>query len=158
MKLIIGYGNVMCGDDGVGVTVANALLDCLTEDDIQVVSAHQLLPEHVPLLCEAEQVVFVDARANAGQAGIVECGAVKPYFVGEPFLHHLTPHSLLALARDLYNIVPASLLVTVTGANFGYGEGLSAEVKNALPTLLKEVCAALGLDVPQQIQMHLRLY
>ena len=157
MKLVIGYGNVLCGDDGVGVAVANALLDCLTDEDVQVVSAHQLLPEHVPMLSTAEQVVFVDARANGEQAGVIESGAVKPYFVGEPFLHHLTPHSLVALARDLYDACPPSVLITITGAQFGYGEGLSPEVQSAMPSLMQEVCDALGVLQPVEAKPKARL-
>ncbi|MEI8198364.1 MAG: hypothetical protein WCI73_20925, partial [Phycisphaerae bacterium] len=42
--LVIGYGNTMRGDDGVGVQIATALAAPLAAGGSEALASHQLLP------------------------------------------------------------------------------------------------------------------
>jgi len=143
MIVMLGYGNVACGDDGVGVAAANLLQDRVMSQEVQIVQAHQLLPEHVSYLAQAEQVVFMDARANGCQAGALEVVEVKPRTVAPQgvFSHHQTPESLLALCQDIYGRAPRATLFTVCGQNFSLGQGLSPLAQAGLLRLVDEVLA-----------------
>ena len=75
--LIIGYGNPLRGDDGLGWQVASELAKCV-DALISVVAVHQLTPELAEPVSDADLVIFVDSscdgepgswRVAAGAAG-----------------------------------------------------------------------------------------
>ncbi|MCS6836224.1 MAG: hydrogenase maturation protease [Anaerolineae bacterium] len=146
MIVIFGYGNAACGDDGLGVAAAELLCDRVMSQQVEIVQAHQLLPEHVIHLAQADQAIFIDARANSGQAGALEVVMLRPRAVAPHgvFTHHQTPESLLALCQDLYERAPRAVLFTVCGQNFSLGQGFSAAVQSSLPRLVDAVLTLLG--------------
>ena len=74
--LIIGYGNPLRGDDGVGWRVAEAVAAALPDGAAEVLTVHQLTPELAELMSRADRVIFIDAAAE-GEAGEVSCFALK---------------------------------------------------------------------------------
>lgn len=110
--LLIGFGNVLRGDDGVGVRVAERLGGDDLGPDVQVVAAHQLLPEHVDLLRDAGLAVFVDAAADV-PPGEVVAGALVPAAGAAVTFHHLTPAVLLAACAALHGRAPEAVLVRI---------------------------------------------
>jgi hydrogenase maturation protease len=62
--LIIGYGNPLRGDDGLGVEVACCLKEIIRDESVEVLSQHQLMPELADPVSRASLVVFVDARVG----------------------------------------------------------------------------------------------
>ena len=133
MKLIIGYGNPLRGDDGVGWRVAAALPDGAAD----VLTVHQLTPELAEPIGRAEAVVFVDAAAE-GPAGAVRCWALEG--VGSPPAsqgsHLTTPDALLSLAAALYGRRPPAHIVTIAGQSFELSETLTPAVEAAIPAAL----------------------
>ena len=59
--LIIGYGNPLRGDDGVGWEVASRLAATIPEEAAHIMTVHQLTPELAESVSEAELVIFIDA-------------------------------------------------------------------------------------------------
>ena len=53
--------------------------------------------------------------------------------------HRLRPRALLELSATLYEAVPAMFLITVSGASFDYGEGLSPVLQRTLPEVVRLV-------------------
>ena len=148
--LLIGYGNPLREDDGVGWRVIEAIDNWqLTIDNpstssgqvcqLSTVATHQLLPELAEEVSAAELVVFVDASVE-GEPGQIMVREILPVAqeMGA-FTHHFDPAGLLAYARDLYGRFPRAYLVTITAVQLGYGEGLSAAVEAALPDVLKQI-------------------
>ena len=62
--LVIGYGNVLRGDDGAGFLTAELLRDKLRDPDIEILSQHQLLPELMEPISRAARVIFIDATVS----------------------------------------------------------------------------------------------
>jgi hydrogenase maturation protease len=60
--LIIGYGNPLKSDDGLGWHAAQELSRELTPPGVKVIRAHQLTPELAEEASTAELVLFIDAR------------------------------------------------------------------------------------------------
>jgi hydrogenase maturation protease len=140
--LIIGYGNPLRGDDGIGWHAADRLAHALPYPEVSVQTSHQLTPEMAESVSRAGLVIFVDADCGRA-AGEVACRPVEPKGTpGGPFSHQLTPETLLALARSLYGSCPKALLLSVGAASFEYGETLSPAVASALPALLEQVHTA----------------
>lgn len=137
--LIIAYGNPLRSDDGVAWRAADELEKQITGGDVEVRRCHQLSPELAESASRFEGVIFIDAAAaGEGQPGEVRCAPIG-LPEGRVFSHHLSPASLIALARQLYGATPRGFSVTLTGKCFDHGEALSAAVAAALPALVARV-------------------
>jgi hydrogenase maturation protease len=131
--LVIGYGNTLRGDDGIGPAVAGAVAG-LGLPGVRVLVARQLTPELAADIADARLVVFVDAAAGPEPVTAVRLGAAA----GGPVMTHAAdPRDLLALARAAYGRSPEAWLVTAAGADFGFRDGLS-------PTARENAREALG--------------
>jgi len=62
--LVVGYGNTLRGDDGVGPRVAELLAADPRLAGAVVLARHQLTPELAADIAEAALVVFIDASEN----------------------------------------------------------------------------------------------
>ena len=97
--LVIGYGNSLRGDDGIGPGVAGALAKGDPIDRAQVIVCHQLTPELAECIAAADLVVFIDAAVNIdpGTVAVREVLDASPPSSG--LFHSATPAALLGLAR-----------------------------------------------------------
>lgn len=142
MKLVVGYGNTLRRDDGVGWYVTDRIVPEACGGDLAVVQVHQLMPEIAAQVATADKVVFVDA-AIVGQPGQIQVAPVYPAAqVGDA--HSLTPPQILRLAQQLYERVPPVHLVTITGESFELGETLSPTVQAVVPQALRAIYALLS--------------
>ena len=147
MILVIGYGNPLCGDDGVGPCVVEdmALANDKAHLDVEYLSLRQLTPELAEPISRAQVVIFVDA-AMGGTVAEIHCTellAPAESFQIAPgaFTHHVSAGLLLESARLLYGNCPAAYLYTINGENFNLGDSFSAKVEAALPSLLEQLKA-----------------
>ena len=135
MPLVIAFGNTLRCDDGAGAAVAQQLEGAVPDAHIIVVP--QLLPELCEPVAHAPNVVFVDATIDGAH------GAVATHRVSAASTrsgdHYLSPERLLGLARTLFDRTPEAYLVSIGGAQFGFGTALSAEVSAAVPTAVRAV-------------------
>ena len=120
--LLIGYGNSGRGDDGLGPAFADRI-ESAGLPGLSVDIDYQLTVDHALAVSEADKVVFVDASLEAEGAydfGEVRAGA------GTLTSHSLTPATVLALAKTLYDREPEAYLLGIAGREFGeVKEGLS---------------------------------
>ena len=137
--LIVGYGNPLRSDDGVGWHAARLLATDPRLDRARVLACHQLAPELAEDLSRASLVVLVDAAAEGdpGSVSVRRIGSPPPTPI--TWSHHLTPETLAGLADALYGAVPPVVLVSVAGASFADGDGLSSAVQQALPEVVEVV-------------------
>lgn len=139
MILVIGYGNPLRSDDGIGPRIAQVIEQRLNGKDVQIITAHQLTPELVEPISRARLVIFIDARTG-GIPGMKMQEVVKAETgVGGAFTHHASPAALLGAAQALYGSSSQGILMTVTGASFEYGSELSPLLNRMLPTLADQV-------------------
>jgi hydrogenase maturation protease len=143
MCLVIGYGNPLRADDGLGWIVAQQFRRDLAEHrlpaDVEVLAEHQLTPELAEPISHARLVVFVDAR-QGNRPGLIDCRTVVPAGDGAlAFSHEIDPPSLVQLARLLYGASPTAVVVSVDGDDFGYGMALSPVVQATVPQVIERV-------------------
>ena len=136
--LVIGFGNPLRGDDGVGLTVAEALAGN-PPPDCQVIIRHQLTPELADAIAAVKLVVFVDAAADAAPGAVVIRQIRETSKPTTGLGHAFDPPGLLALAGRLYGRSPEAFLVGVGADSFTLGESLSEAVIAALPEAIAEV-------------------
>lgn len=147
--LIIGYGSPIRGDDAIGPLAADRLAAMDLPADVAVQARHILTAELVADLRQVEQVIFLDAAADS-VPGEVCCRALVPDPSAPSTMAHFhDPRELLAWCDTLYGQAPQAWLVTAGGADFGYANyRLSPVAEQALPRMLAQVCALLGIEPP----------
>jgi hydrogenase maturation protease len=137
--LVIGYGNELRHDDGVGPRVGRAVA-AWQLPGVEAVVVHQLTPEMAERVGEAESVVFVDA----GPSDVVQMRRLEPSCAARVLGHTGEPRELLALAEALYGHRPKAWLVTLPAPELGFGEGLSAAAEHGLAEALRQVGTLAG--------------
>jgi hydrogenase maturation protease len=130
MRLMIGYGNPLRGDDGLGQYLAEK-----RGHGWEVLTPTQLTPEFAEPISRAGRVIFIDASIG-NMPGEVSCEMVAPIPAAGAFTHNVTPSSLLAAARALYGTSPPALLISVAGASFEYDSDFSPTINALLPEIV----------------------
>ncbi len=141
--LIIGIGNPLRSDDGLGWAVAEQLSrDC--DMDCDVLTVYQLTPELAQRMARVDLIVMIDASLE-GEPGEVRIRplshSAQPGAVGS---HYATPEELAALTAAVYGQCPPVVVVTMTGAHFSLGEQFSSIVARRIPFVsaaVRQVCA-----------------
>jgi hydrogenase maturation protease len=143
--LIIGWGNPLRGDDGVGWRAAERLGEMLATPEVTVRTSHQLLPEFAEEISRSDLVIFIDASCDNSPPGEIRFERVEPSrSASTAFSHELDPPALTGMARSLYGFCPSAFFFSVTGRSFQDGETLSPEVESALPELLERIRMVCG--------------
>jgi hydrogenase maturation protease len=140
--LIIGYGNSLRKDDGLGIYAAQSLASDSLPAGAEILICHQLSPELSARLAEVEQAIFIDAtlRKDGETPGTIKTRKLHPRTTQPSGItHYFDPEILLAMAETLYNHVPQATLFSVTVENIDLGEGLSPVVSEALPVLVENI-------------------
>jgi hydrogenase maturation protease len=124
--LVIGYGNTLRGDDGMGYQVAETVAEWQLPQ-VRSIAVHQLFPELAADIAEVEIVVFVDA--------VVEIDSLAPNITIAPLVagedatfstHIITPQLLLGMTQRLYGATPVAYLLTIPAIDFTLGTNLSS--------------------------------
>jgi len=127
--LVIGYGNTLRGDDAAGVKAAELIAK--RHPEIVCVCYHQLVPELAEQIAESDIVFFIDA-----QQGITQPNArlVAPSIeADQPRTHFISPESLLALSKQLYQRIPTkAYVVGIPAFQFEFSEELSPTTRKAV--------------------------
>jgi hydrogenase maturation protease len=142
--LVMGYGNGLRSDDGVGPAVAAYLRADPRMACVDVRTAHQLTPELSLDVSGASLVVLVDAALGlpAGEVAVRQLGKDEGAD-GEVMTHHVGPAGIVGLSRELWGAAPPVVIVSVGVATLEVGDGLSSVVEAAIPRAAAAVIAAI---------------
>jgi hydrogenase maturation protease len=125
---IVGYGNDLRGDDGVGPQVATIFAGRRLPG-VRSLPLHQLTPELAQMLATVELAIFVDAYSvDVGSTSVlpdIQVHSLAPLQSGLASSHTSDPRVLLMLAQVLYGHAPQAWLVGVPAVNFSLGINLS---------------------------------
>jgi hydrogenase maturation protease len=143
--LVIGFGNTLRGDDGVGPHVAG-IVASWELPGLRSMVATQLTPELAEPVAAAERVVFVDARLDTGR-GTIKVAPVGLSNSQAMSGHFCDPRFLLSLARSVYGSDPQAWLITIPTADFSLRESLSPLAKRGVEAALARIRAMLNVDV-----------
>jgi len=146
--LVIGYGNVLLGDDAVGPRVA-AIVARWHLPGVRALSPPQLLPELATQLGEAGRVIFVDATLPSPTAAGVAIHSLPPLSAPPrpaPLGHTGDPSALLQLTRALYHRWPESWWILIPGERFDLGEALSPAARRGIRHALRAIRRLLLAD------------
>jgi hydrogenase maturation protease len=134
--LVIGYGNLLRGDDGVGPKVVEALEE-LHLPDVRTLICQQLSPEHAEPIARARTVIFVDAAVDAPKD--VQLRKLEPNETSQLMAHAADPRTMLALARDVFGHCPEAWWLTIPAVKLGFGEELSPIARQGYEAALEQI-------------------
>lgn len=140
--LIVGYGNTLRSDDGVGPALA-AIVSSWHVPRLRVLATQGLVPELAEMLAECERVLFADASAADAVPRLVPL-AVQAAPAAS--LHFSDPGGLLALTLALHGRCPEAWLLLLPADDFAFGEELSAVAQQGLEAGAGLVRSWLNLD------------
>jgi hydrogenase maturation protease len=141
--LVVGIGNELRGDDGIGLDVARRLRESGARAGIDVQELHGGTIELLDAWRHADAVVVVDAMRSGLPAGTVR----RLDATAQPLPARLAPSSTHALALDqaielgraLARLPTRLVVFAVEGRTFDTGAGLSAELAAIAPALAEAV-------------------
>ena len=149
--LVLGLGNPLCQDDGVGVVAVTRLLQRWSPGTgVKIMEGGTLGLWLLPLLEAYRNVLLVDAIRAEGEPGTLV--RIDGDVVARAAAHRLSVHQVgvgdLMDAAQLRGTLPPKLtLLGVVPESVSLGLGLSPRVERALPLLMDrviETCAELG--------------
>ncbi len=142
--LILGLGNLLCRDDGVGPVVAQTIAETrIVPDGVRVLDGGTLGLSLLPYLEDADRAILVDAieaDAPAGTLVRLEGEEVGPAVASRLSVHQVGVADLVEAARWRERVPPSLVLVGLVPETTELGVGLSAGVLAALPNLVDRVC------------------
>ena len=145
--LVIGVGNPLMSDDGMGQRLLEALAARATPDDrVEFLDAGTLGFMLLPRVEQCDALLVLDAASVGGAPGELRIFEGEDFdaFVRRPrcSVHELGLHDLLDAARLMGALPARRALVGVQPERLGWGMALSPPVEAALPAAV-EVAASL---------------
>lgn len=134
--LVLGYGNTLRRDDGVGPRVAEAI-EALDLPGVKTLSCGLLTPELADPISRTRKVIFVDASVDAPQG--VQLRPLSAADSAQILAHAADPRTLLALAHDVFGRAPEAWWLTIPAENLGIGEELSEKAQRGVAKAIQQI-------------------
>ena len=134
--LVVGYGNTLRGDDGVGPRVADAVA-ALHLPGVRTLACPMLTPELADQISQAPVAIFVDAAVDAPNE--VQLRKLEPNETSQLMAHAADPRTMLALARDVFGHAPEAWWLTIPAVKLDFSEDLSPEAQRGFAEALEKI-------------------
>lgn len=146
--LVLGLGNILLGDEGVGVRVVEALAErrSLLPEGTRLVDGGTLGLDLLPLIVDTRMLVLVDAVDVGREPGAVV--VLEGQALDQALGAHLSPHQvgvsdLFAAARLLGGLPDPIVLIGIQPAEIAVGLALTDVVEAAVPAAVHAVVGEL---------------
>lgn len=139
--LVLGVGNYIMGDEGVGVHSIFELSQHQLADNVDIVDGATGSFELIPILARYDKVILIDATIDNRPAGSIN--VLYPKFSSD-FPTALSAHDIglkdMIDALDFKGDLPKLILITVSIKEMiSMQDELSKDVQKALPEVAKNV-------------------
>lgn len=129
-SLVIGYGNSLRSDDGIGIEMATVIARWHLPG-VRSLALHQLTPELAAELALVDLAIFVDAYA-AELGNETKILQIKPSSSIDFRSHFSDPRALLSLTQALYSRCPKAWWILVPGIDFQLGDFLTPTAQQGI--------------------------
>jgi hydrogenase maturation protease len=141
--VIIGVGNLLLGDEGLGVHVVEELNEMNLPPNVEVFDGGTGGVSILNLMEGADKVIIVDAVLGVGEPGQIYVVGIDKLLKGVVkffSLHELDLLSALKIGKEMGKLPPELVLVGVEPKNYEkYSMDLSPEVKAAVPKVIEVI-------------------
>lgn len=140
---VLGLGNLLLGDEGVGVHVVRALQQKSHPDGVVLADIGTAVLDAIPLLEECDRVIVIDAVKAGKEPGTLYCMPLSAMNEKKCIasLHGVDLHRVMRLSRR--SSPPEVLVIGIEPDRIDWSLELSPSVNAALPMLFQLVSAAM---------------
>jgi hydrogenase maturation protease len=148
LTLVLGFGNVLLGDDGAGVQILGQLRSELGPEAAHFIDAGTLSFSLLPYIEAANSMLAIDAadiNDRAGTVGLYEGAAMDAFLrsTRRRTVHEVGLIDLLDMARLRDCLPPRRALLCIQPGRIDWSEQLSTPVAAALPEAARQASALL---------------
>ncbi len=144
---IVGVGNILCSDEGVGIYVVNRLRELELPGYVELYDCGTSGIAVLEALDGCKKGVIIDAVSMGGAPGRVykfslnEVLSVEDNLFRMVSLHQFDLVSTLKLASytDVYRLPDDIVIIGIEGKDYSFNIGLSKEVEEAIPLVVEMV-------------------
>jgi hydrogenase maturation protease len=141
--LILGLGNPLLGDEGIGMRIIEELEGQRLPDDVMVLQGGTAGLDLLGLMEGYRRVIVIDAADMGRPSGHVTRFTPSDvrFKTADALLspHQMGVGEVLALAETLDLPLPELVIIGIQPGRIEAGAGLSPEVENAIPTIIEIV-------------------
>jgi len=145
--LIVGVGNILLGDEGVGVRLIEAMAGQEIPDSAELFDGGTASIDLLDVLANRKKVIIVDAVKGGNEPGTVYRFTPDDIEAGEPnytSLHQVGLLETLTMARYLDCLPQEIIIYGIEPKDIAWGLELSPEVAAVVPKVIKLVLGELG--------------
>jgi hydrogenase maturation protease len=138
-NLVLGLGNLLLADEGVGVHVAQRLLELDHPEDAVVLDVGSAVLDALPAIAAAEKVIVVDAMNAGGTPGTVYRVPIEDCVNSGPIgsVHGFDLKSVLHLVGREHP--PEVIVIGIEPEAISWSTELSGPVAEALPDVISTI-------------------
>lgn len=152
--LVLGLGNILLRDEGVGVRVVEAMEGLELPPDVELVDGGTAGLDLLEVLAHRRKVIVVDAVEGTSAPGTVlrlSPEDLVPQAAPAVSLHEMGFLETLTVARQL-GIAPAEVVVLgIKPKEVSCGLDLSPEIARLVPRVIDLVLADVGAGMPEDV-------
>jgi hydrogenase maturation protease len=148
-RFVVGVGNVLLKDEGIGCHVVQALRETDLSDVEIIVGGTSL--DALQLCEDADKLIIVDAVRGGGTPGQIYRFHIEDISLEQKpllSLHDMSLIDSLKLMR-LWRNVGEAVIIGIEPKDIGWGLELSPELQEKVPRVVDAVLAELGITSPE---------
>jgi hydrogenase maturation protease len=140
---ILGIGNILLRDEGVGIHVINALKDKYKfPESVRLIDGGTMGLDLLPFLEDSEKVLIIDAvdfRKEPGAINIITGETIPSFFNSKLSVHQIGLSDILFISKLMKVNLPELCLIGIQPKSIEIGTELSEEIHARLEVLLAQV-------------------
>ena len=145
--LIIGVGNTILQDEGVGMHAARALEREKLPPGVLVIEAETSIMDFLPQIQAAEKIIIIDALRTGAPPGTIYRLTPEDLPVDAALsLHAMGPLQVIQLAKQAGDFRAEVIIIGVEPKEMDLGMELTPEVKAQLPKIVEVVLGELNKE------------
>ncbi|MBI5287228.1 MAG: HyaD/HybD family hydrogenase maturation endopeptidase [Deltaproteobacteria bacterium] len=141
--LILGIGNILLGDEGIGVHAIHALEKELLSEDAELLDGGTLGFDLIPHIIEIEKLIVIDAVKTEGRPGDVFKFKLEDVEVSKKpnfSLHEIGLLEAIEMMKKMGYIPPDTTIIGIVPKDWGgYNLSLSPELEERIPYVVQLV-------------------
>ncbi len=147
--VVIGVGNLLMGDDGIGILAAWALMKEKLPENVSVFDGATRAFDVLEYMDGSDKAVIVDAYRNNGEPGSIYKFRFDPKNKVQDEAFNLSMHDInfldaLRVGREIYALPSEVVIIGVEPQTLECGMGLSSKLNNMLPLIINSVKSELN--------------
>lgn len=139
---IIGVGNLLMGDDGVGIHAAEALRNEALPSNVKIFSAETRAFDALEYMDGCGKAIIIDAYKKGNAPGSIYRFALNPDSMNESLnlsMHDINFMDALKAGKGIYRLPSEVVIIGVEPEVLECRFGLSATLKDAIAEIIEAV-------------------